>query len=142
MKYYQVTVNILTSDEKGTFNSEDFEYNFQESLLIEARNKAISKVKDLLQLFNNEMPEGSEFSSPVEAELRGFKDFNAYSIDLSFIPEEGYEYQIYGEEELTIEALEVEARYYDGNIHSLCEIEDLYEDMVEVLESDLEFFLN
>ena len=88
------------------------------------------------------MTEENKFSSPMEAALKGFKDFNAYSIDLSFIPEEGYEYQIYGEEELTIEALEEEAGYYDGNNHSLCEIEDLYGEMVEVLEDDLEFFLN
>lgn len=143
MKKYSVRVNILKSDKKGTFNSEDFEYTFQESSLIESRNKAISKVKELQELFNYGMPEGSKFSSPLEAELKGFKDFNAYSIDLSFIVDEDYDYQIYGEEELTIEALEQEAYYYaqEGNVE-FTEIEDLYGEYVEVLESDLEFFLN
>jgi hypothetical protein len=142
MKKYIVRVNILKSNKNGTFNSENFEYNFQEPLLMEARNKAISKVKELEFLFNNEMIEENKFSSPMEAAFKGFKDFNAYSIDLSFIPEEEFEYQVYGEEELTIEALEVEAGFYDRNNHSLCEIEDLDGEMVEVLESDLEFFLN
>ena len=45
MKKYIVRVNILKSDKEGTFNSENFEYTFQESFLMEARNKAISKVK-------------------------------------------------------------------------------------------------
>jgi len=143
MKKYSVTVNILKSDKKGTFNSEDFEYTFQESSLIESRNKAISKVKELQELFNYGMPEGSKFSSPLEAELKGFKDFNAYSIDLSFIVDEDYDYQIYGEEELTIEALEQEASYYyeESNVE-FTEIEDLEGEYVEVLESNLEFFLN
>ena len=143
MKKYIVRVNILKSDKKGTFNSENFEYTFQETFLMDARNKAISKVKELQELFNYGMPEGSEFSSPLEAELKGFKDFNAYSIDLSFIVDEDYDYQIYGEEELTIEALEQEANYYyeESNVE-FTEIEDLYGEYVEVLESDLEFLLN
>jgi hypothetical protein len=143
MKKYIIRVNILKSDNKGTFNSENFEYTFQKSFLIKARNKAIAKVKELELLFANEMREESKFSSPMEAELKGFRDFNAYSIDLSFVLEEDYEYQIYGEGELTIEALEVEATHYheDCNIE-FTEIEDLEGEYVEVLESDLEFFLN
>jgi hypothetical protein len=91
------------------------------------------------------MPEDSKFSSPLEAELKGFKNVNGFSIDLSFVPEEGYEYQIYGEEELTIDSLQQEAFYYrDANIDYpwLTEVEDMDGEMVEVLESDLDFFLN
>jgi hypothetical protein len=143
MKKYIVRVNIIKSDKNGIFNSEDFEYTFQESILIEARNKAISKVKELEELFNYEIPEGSEFSTSLEAEFKGYKDFNAYSIDLFFIVNEDWDYQIYGEEELTIEALEEEARYYKEEVNvDFTEIEDLYDGMVKVLASDLEFLLN
>ncbi|SNR32599.1 hypothetical protein SAMN06265371_101290 [Lutibacter agarilyticus] len=143
MKKYSVRVNILKSNATGTIKSEDFEYTFQEPSLIESRNNAISKVKELQELFNYGMPEGGKFSSPLEAELKGFKDFNAYSIDLYFIVDEDYDYQIYGEEELTIEALEQEAYHYaqEGNVE-FTEIEDLEGEYVEVLESDLEFLLN
>ena len=146
MKKYIVRVNILKSDKEGTFNSENFEYTFQESFLIEARNKAISKVKELQELFNYGMPEGSKFSSPLEAELKGFKDFNAYSIDLSFIADEDWSYCLYGEdEEQTIEALQSEVYHYaeeDGIPLAEIDCEDGEWDFVEVIESDLEFFLN
>lgn len=143
MKKYIVRVNILKSNEKGGINSEDFEYTFQESALIEARNKAVAKVQELEQFFNNEMPEGSAFSTPLEASLKGFKDFNAYSIGLSFVPNEDWEYQIYGEEEeLIIEALEEEALHYsDESGVEFVEIEDLSGEIVMVLESDLGFFI-
>ncbi|SNR33837.1 hypothetical protein [Lutibacter flavus] len=143
MKKYIVRVNILKSDKKGTVNSENFEYTYQEPNLFEARNKAISKVKELEELFNYGMPEGSEFSSPLEAQFKGFKDFNAYSIELTFMFDEDWEYQIYGEEELTIESLEIEANHYVGQEDmEYVEVEDLNGQMVVVLESDLEFFLN
>lgn len=143
MEKYIVRLHILKSDKIGNMNSESSEFSFQEPKLIEARNKAIAKVRELEELFNYGMPEDSKFSSPLEAQLKGFKNFNTFSIELSFVPYEGSEYQIYGDEELTIEALEIEASYYEkqGDVQ-FTEIEDLYDATVEVLQSNLEFFLN
>lgn len=142
---YIVRVFILKFDENRNSNSESFEYTFEEPNLIDARNKAITKVKDLMSLFENEMPEESKFSSPLEAELKGFKNFNSYSLELVFqLDEEGCDYTIFGEEELTIEALEQEAYYYRDNVgnQQYDEIEDEDGDYVEILESNMDFFLN
>jgi hypothetical protein len=141
MEKYIVRVYILKSNKNGKMDSQDFEYSFQDPKLIIARNNAIAKVKELEYSFSNESTIKNKFSSPLEAQMKDFKNFNAYSIELSFVPEKDFEYQIYGEEELTIESLEVEARYYDGNNQSICEIEDLNGEIVEVLQSDLEFLL-
>lgn len=146
MKKYSVRVNILKSNATGTIKSEDFEYTFQEPSLIESRNKAISKVKNLEEFFNNEMPEGSEFSSPLEAEFKGMKNFNAYSINMLFVPSQDWDYCLYGEdEEQTIEALQSEVYHYaeeDGIPLAEIDYEDGEWDYVEVIESNLEFFLN
>jgi len=143
---YIVTVNILKSDINGKFSSEDFEYSFEEPILVESRNKAIEKTKSLISHFENDMPEGEQFSSPLEAELKGFKGFKAYSIDLSFIADEDWSYCLYGEdEEQTIEALKAEVYHYaeeDDVPLTEIEFEDGEWDYVEVIESDLEFFLN
>jgi hypothetical protein len=142
MEKYIVRVHILKSDKIGNMNSESSEYSFQEPKLIEARNKAIAKVRELEELFNYGMPEDSKFSSPLEAQLKGFENFNAFSIELSFVPYEGSEYQIYGEEELTIESLAAEANFYlNGGFEECTEVEDLDGEIVEVLESNLDFFI-
>lgn len=141
---YTVTVHILKSDINGKFSSEDYEYSFQEPTLIESRNKAIEKAKSLKSHFENDMKEGEQFSSPLVAQLKSYKDFNAYSIGVFFINDEGYDYQIYGEEELTIEALSYEANHYrkvNQDDQELIEVEDLDGDYVEVLEHDYEFFM-
>ena len=92
------------------------------------------------------MPEGSEFSSPLEAEFKGMKNFNAYSINMLFVPNKDWDYCLYGEdEEQTIEALQSEVYHYaeeDGIPLAEIDCEDGEWDFVEVIESDLEFFLN
>jgi hypothetical protein len=137
---YQVYVHVLKANNEGKFDSENFEYEFQGPNLFDERKKAIAKVKDLESFFNNEMPEGNQFDSPLVAQLKGFKNFNAYSIDIFFINDYGDDYQIYGEEEELIESLQIEASYYNED-YPMTEVEDLEGDFVEVLESDLEFIL-
>ena len=143
---YLVRVFILIMGEKGKLYSEDFEYTFEESNPIDARNKAIEKVKDLRSLFEDEMPEDSKFSSPLEARLKGFKNFKSCSLELVFISDEGeFDNIIYGQdEEETIMSLQAEAYYYRGNVENqqYGEIEDEDGDYVEILKSNSDFFLN
>ncbi len=142
---YIVRVFILKFDENGNSNSEDFEYTFEEPNLIDARNKAIKKTKELRSLFEDEMPEDSKFSSFLEAELKGFRNFKSYSLELAFQPDEdGWDYVLFGDDELTIEALEQEAYYYRDNIENqqYDEVENEDGEYVEILESNSDFFLN
>jgi len=97
---YIVRVHILKSDVNGIFSSEDFEHVFNEPTMIESRNMAIAKTKKIIYSFENEMPDDKQFSSPLVAHLKGYKDFNAYSIELIFLPKEGFDYTIFGEDDL------------------------------------------
>jgi len=143
MKKYIVTVNIMSANEKGIRTSKSFDYTFQEKDFINARNKAISKVKELEEEF---LFGDVKYDSFLEAQLKNFKNFNAYSINMLFVPNEDWDYCLYGEdEEQTIEALQSEVYHYaDEAGIPLAEIdyEDGEWDFVEVIESDLEFFLN
>ena len=143
---YLVRVFILKFDENGNSNSEDFEYTFEEENPFDASNNAIKKTKDLKSLFEDEMPEESKFISPLEAELKGFKNINSYSLELIFkSDEDGFDNIMYGEdEEETIMSLQAEAVYYRDNVENqqYDEIEDENGEYVEILESDKDFFLN
>jgi len=140
---YIVRVHILKSDVNGKFSSEDFEHVFNEPTMIESRNMAIAKTKKIIYSFENEMPDGEQFSCPLLAQLKGFKDFKAYSIELIFLPKEGFDSQIYGEDDLTVEALEQEAYYYrnDSYNHKFMEVENEDGEIVEILKSKHKFFL-
>jgi len=143
MKTYIVKVNILKGDEKGTISSENLEYSFNKPLMIESRKLAIAKAKEIIHSFDNEMPEGEKFDYFLTAQLRGFKNFKSYSLDIIFLTEED-QYHIYGEEENMIEELTGEASYYylNGECEDLIEVENDEEEFVEILESDNDFFLD
>ncbi|MDA9343562.1 hypothetical protein N9R06_00510 [Algibacter sp.] len=139
---YKVTVNILTSDKEGNFKSKDYDYNFKDENIFKARKKAIAKVKEL----ENEFAFGDEnYDSPLVAQLKNFKDFKAYSINLLFLPENGYGGCLYGEgTEETIETLQSEVYHYaeqDDIPQTEIEYQDGEWDCVHVIEEDLDFIL-
>jgi hypothetical protein len=144
METYTVKVHILKGDKNGKRCSENLEYKFNEPRLIESRNLAIAKTKEIIHSYENEMPKGEEFDSFFIAQLKEFKNFKSYSLDIIFSVDDD-EYHIYGEEkEIIIEELIGEAMYYNENdeYQELCEIEDLDGEIIFVLESNLDFFLN
>ena len=143
MKNYLVTVNIMTADENGNKKSKNFDYTFQEKDLINSRNNAIAKVEELEEEF---LHGDAKYDSFLEAKLKDFKNFNAYSINLFFVSDEGFKYCLYGEdEEQTIEALKAEVFHYaeKSNIElTEIEYEDGEWDWVYVIEDNLDFFIN
>lgn len=144
MEKYIVKVTVLNSNEKGEIETKNIECNFEESTSIESRNKAIEKAKSFISLFEIEMPDEQLFSSFEEALVNEFRNFNAYSIKIVLSDDYGEELQIYGDTELMIEALEIEADSYNENndFQDLTEVEDANGNFVKVLESNIEFFLN
>jgi len=147
METYKVKIQILKGDRNGKRSSENMEYSFNEPRRIESRDLAISKAKEIIYSYENEMPEGEEFDSIFIAQLRRFKNFKAYSLDIIFSTDDD-EYHIYGEEEIMMEELIGEANYYCMNedYQELTEVEhydeDFAEDVAEILESNHDFFLN
>lgn len=144
MEKYIVKLTVLNSNENGEIETKNIECVFEESTLIESRNKAIEKAKDFIFLFESEMPDEQRFSSFEEALMNEFRNFNAYSIKIVLDDGCGEEFQIYGEKELMIEALEVETEFYNENddFQDLTEVQDANGNIVKVLESNIEFFLN
>lgn len=141
---YFVRVNLFESNVNGMRNSENFEYTFEDSTLIESRDKAIEMVKDLTTYFISGTSEENEFSSLHDVKQGENDFFHAFQIDLIFSPEDDCEFQIYGEESMMIHSLMKEGLYYKENLESQPLIKISYEDgdEIEVLESNNDFFLN
>jgi hypothetical protein len=140
---YVVFVHILNVDKIGKSKSESWNYTFDEGELLEKRRNAIEKAQEIINSLENS---DRIFSSPIEAQLKQFKDFNAYSIDIRLIIEvEGqeYDYQIYGDEEIIHEALEVEANFFkqEFEITKFITIQNYDNEETIVIEESLDFLL-
>ncbi len=142
MEKYIVRVNIFESKINGIRNSRNHEYIFEESSLIESRNKAIEQVKELTSYMTSGTK--NKFSTLSDIQTDGADFFNAFQIDLILFTSKGEEYQIFGEEEFMIYSLIEEADYYKEKFDSIA-LTKLYNskgDEIEVLESNLDFFIN
>lgn len=140
---YVVCVHVISVDKTGKSKSENCDYNFDEGVLLEKRRCAIEKAQEIINSLENS---DKIFSSPIEAQLKQFKNFNAYSIDIHFIIEdEGkeYDYQIYGDDEIVYEALEVEAKFFkkEFEITKFITIQNYEDEDVVVMEESLDFLL-
>lgn len=140
---YVVCVHVLSVDKTGKPKSENWDYTFDEGELLEKRRCAIEKAQEIINSLENS---DKIFSSPIEAQLKQFKNFNAYSIDIRLIIEdegEEYDYQIYGDDEIVYEALEVEAKFFKQEFEIIKFItiqNDENEDIV-VIEESIDFLL-
>lgn len=139
---YVVCVNVLSVDKRGTSKSENCDYTFDEGELLEKRRGAIEKAQEIINSLENS---DKIFSSPIEAQFKQFKNFNAYSIDIYFITEEEeeYVYQIYGDDEIVHEALEVEANFFkqEFEITKFITIQNYDNEETVVIEESLDFLL-
>lgn len=140
---YVVSLHILKMDKNGNCKSENLDYTFDEGQLLEKRRSAIEKAQEITDAFNHD----ESFSSPSEAAFKGFRDFEAYSVDIYLIIEdegEEYDYNIYGDEELVFESLEVEAKFFkkECEIAKFIKIQDSEDETIEVIEENLYFLLS
>ncbi|KAF2512105.1 hypothetical protein EYY60_07605 [Flavobacterium zhairuonense] len=139
---YVVSTHILQVDKKGKRKGKTLEYVFDDGELLQKRRNAIKKAQEIMNSFDND----ESFSSPSEAHAKSFRNFKAYSIDIYLvIGDEGeqYDYQIYGDEEITYESLEIEAIFFkkEFEITKFIKIENYEDEEVEVIEESLDFFL-
>lgn len=111
---YTVNVHVIAFDAAGQPKGEPFHYEFDSGDLPTMRSQAFKKANDLMDFFENEMPAGTEFHSPIEAQLKGYKNIQGYSISIYFYIDD-YDYQIEGDEELQEEMLEVEEIEFKRN---------------------------
>ncbi|EPR73445.1 hypothetical protein ADIWIN_1475 [Winogradskyella psychrotolerans RS-3] len=140
---YIVQVNTTKVNAKGKRDSKIFDFTFQEESPIDSRKKAIAKVLEL----EDEFLYGEvKYESFFEANMKDFKNFNAYSINIFFVNSDGCEYCLYGEdEEQTIEALQAEVYHFaeeDNIVLTDIEYADGEWDFVNVIEMNLDFLIN
>jgi hypothetical protein len=142
MVKYIVRVNIFESEINGVRNSTNYEYVYEEPTLLESRNKAVEQVKELTSFITSGTKD--KFLTLADVQMNGTNFFHSFQIDLVFITNDGDEYQIFGEEEFMIYSLIQEADYYKGIDDSVL-FRKLYNTMgdeIEVLESNIDFFIN
>ncbi len=140
---YVVSVHILQVDENGKHKGVNWHYTFYEGKLLKKRRDAIEKAQEIINSFDNN---DNIFSSPIEAQLKHFKNFKAYSIDIRLIIEdegEEYDYQIYGDDEIVYEALEVEAKFFkqEFEITKFITIQNDENEDIVVIEESIDFLL-
>ena len=141
---YVVSVYVLNVDKIGKPECENWEYTFEEGELLEKRRGAIEKAQEIMNSLENS---DTIFSSPIEAQLKQFKNFNAYCIDIYLITvDEGeeYVYQIYGDDEIIYEALEVEANIFkqEFEIIEYITIQNYEDEDTVVIEESIDFLLD
>lgn len=144
MKKYITNVFIGKFDENSQVISESFDYPFDSGNLIKDRKNAIKKAKELILNIEERLPDGESFSSPMEAQLLGLKNFNCYSISINLVDEYG-ESPIYGtSDDDQYEWLEYEANIFKKVYSNLefVQIENPAGDLIEVIKTDLDFLLN
>ncbi len=143
--FYTVRVHIMKTDKEGNNTHDEFDTIFDDenAPLIKLRNDATEKAKSYLTLFNVDTPKVDKnlaFSSFSEAEKKGFKDFNSYSLYIIF-NNDGEEETIWGENDV-LDGLEYEAFYYSENCKDveLSEITTLDGSKIRMIKSNIDFF--
>ena len=143
MESYLVRVNVMIADKDGNRKHQDWEYKFDDSSkgIYDLRSEAIEKGRSLIDFFENGLPSDSQFSSQKEAEFKKYKGFQAYSMEIVFMNEDGDEDILVGEE--CLDYLEVEAQYYRRNSINVA-FTNIENDgrTSEVLEKDLGFLMS
>lgn len=144
MDKYIVNVHINKVDENKNLQSESFDYEFESEPLelIEARRKAIQKAKDLIEFFDNELPD-SEFSTIAEAEKKSFKGFNSYSISIILSHDSEPYNQVYGHDiSEQFDWLEYEYKYFTKTYNPVKLMKVEFEgDNFEIIEEDAAFMM-
>jgi len=143
MVSYLVRENVLIVDKDGNRTNQSSEYIFDDSSksLIDLRSEAIEKGRNLIYHYEHGMPLGSEFSSPVVARLKEYKDFKAFSVEIILINENGDEDLLLGEDDC-LDYIVSEADYYkDHNLDVEFEEVEFEGETYEILEKDSEFLM-
>lgn len=111
---YTVNINVIAFDANAQPKSEPFQYVFDSGELPTMRSQAFKKANEMISFFENEMPAGSEFHSPLEPQLKDYKNIQSYSLSIYFYIDD-MDYVIESDEELKEEMLEVEAIEFKKN---------------------------
>jgi hypothetical protein len=143
MNKYIVNVVISKFNENGMNTSESVDYTFDSGDLIKDRKNAIQKAEHCIENIDSRLPDGEEFSSPFIVELLGLKKFNCFSVFVNLVNKEG-ETPIYGTaDDKQFAWLEYEANIFREKYPKMkfAQIENPYGDLIEVIDTDLDFLL-
>lgn len=140
---YRVDVFVLKVIENDHRERESFDYKHtnEDIQLIQLRNEAIEKAKDLISFFENELHD-TRLLSISKAEITKMNDYSSYSLQIFFY-HDGTECAIYGGEINEIfDCLTSEANYYKRTMENaeMTIITTPTGEEIEVIKSNIEFF--
>jgi hypothetical protein len=141
---YIVNVHVNKFNKKGKVTSEEHNYEFSSGNLAKDRKKAIKKAKKLIENSEDLLSKGEKFFSPLEAKLKGYRNFNCYSLTVNLVEDEDEWTTIFGDlEDERFDWLQYEAQVFKENfvIAKFTEIENEEGEFIEVLSDDLDFVL-
>lgn len=140
---YRVDVFVLKVIENDHREKESFDYKHtnEDIQLIQLRNEAIVKAKDLISFFENELHD-TRLLSTSKAEIRKMNDYCSYSLQIFFYHDDK-ECVIYGGEiDKIFDCLTSEADYYKRTLENvdMTTITSPIGEEIEVIKSNIEFF--
>jgi hypothetical protein len=137
---YQTNIHINIVDKEGKITSQSFgkKYNSLDALL--NRRQAIEYLSSRMDYFFNEEPQ-VDFSSPLEAELKGYKDFTSLSVSIEITDANGQKFDTDGSLETVFEFLSSEYNTLKKhqNIKFIL-MNDEWGDTHKVIQEDFDFF--
>lgn len=144
MANYRVDVFLQQVDRNGKIKRGNFSYKFdnKEIPLIQLRRKAIQKAQDVIMFFENEMRVEIKLGSFSETEIKWFKNFTSYQLQVMFSHENKEELVYGGNGEESFDGLASEADYYKKNNEDvdLLTITNSEGNEIEVIKSNIDFF--
>lgn len=140
---YRVDIFVLkvvenNNREKETF---DFSFNNNDIKLIQLRNEAIEKAKNMISFFENELHD-TRLLSISKTEIKKLKDYSSYSLQIVFYYDDT-ECIIYGGEiDKNFDCLKLEGNYYKSCVQDveMTTITTPTGEEIDVIKSNIDFF--
>lgn len=137
---YQTNIHINIVDKQGKITSQNFGEKFDSLDMMLNRQKAIEYLRSRINYFYHEEPM-IYCSSPLEAELKGYKDFTSLSVSIEITDANGQKIDTDGSLETVFEFLSCEHNILNHNQNlDFIIIEDNYGDSQKIIKVDYDFF--
>jgi len=139
---YYASIHINTVDDKRNIISQAFGQKFNSVDMLSNRRQAIEYLNSRTTYFFQEEAL-LHFSSPLEAELKNYRDYKSLSISLEITDNKGNQFETDGSEDTLFEFLsdEYETLKSYHNVEFI-RIQDNWGKNVKVLKDDYDFFEN
>lgn len=136
---YSVTIYITEVDQNRTRVNSNFVKTFNSTDILSNRKEAISYFELMQQFFLSES--NFDFSSPLEAQIKNYKNYKSFSISLDIIVNNENYISLEGDSESLFEFLSYEAEILENNKNTdFIEVENSWGEKQKVLKDNYDLF--